>query len=116
MSKLNEYLNQIQARCDAATKGPWKYDCGNLEVERRTNRSHVCNIDFSSDKGFEAEVYPHYNGDFIAHARQDVEVLLEMVKLLKEGMEQVVNNSNSGWHTEKQYLDKLQKLLTKGDE
>mgnify|MGYP000533662365 CR=1 FL=1 len=81
MSKLEEYINKIQERCDAAKAG-----------------------------GYDEWV------NFEDQALQDVEVLLEMVKLLKEGMEQVVNNSDSGWHTEKEYLDKVQKLLTKGDE
>ena len=84
MSKLNEYLKKVGERVDAATEGPWitSYGNGGSIFGDLNNPTH------NGDNPYIGKVHEHPsyaykpNGDFIAHARQDVEVLLEMVKVL----------------------------------
>jgi len=111
--KLEKYLSKIRTRVERATKGPWKYDCGNLEIERRENRSYVC--DFSEWAGygenhqFKSEVDYHRNGDFIAHARTDVEVLLKMFEAMMFWIEDEAHYVGSG-----NFLKKLESLVPGG--
>ena len=72
---ISEYLNQVKERCDAATKSPWQYDWNRDDMVQDRYGNPVVTDEFLM------------RGDqvFIAHARQDVEVLLEIVtKALEE--------------------------------
>ena len=63
---LKQYLIQVKERSKAATPEPWKVVDGNV-LQQKTNSET-------------AECYYESDADFIAHARTDVEVLLEMVE------------------------------------
>ncbi|MFU8688418.1 hypothetical protein ACNA6I_01170 [Rossellomorea sp. FS2] len=62
-------LNAIKKRAEAATEGPWYY----TEIDRY-------HISPDIEDGAEiAEAYAEHNAVFIAHARQDVPALIELV-------------------------------------
>ena len=65
---LDERLQQIKERCDAATEGPWD-----------SVISSYCILDGKADQ---LMVFDENNKHFIAHARTDVPMLLEMVDWL----------------------------------
>jgi len=71
MSKLDKYLKEIKERCDAATEGPWGYE----------NRVGYGDIIDEEGVGIANEVLDT-DARFITHARQDVESLSKMVRIL----------------------------------
>ncbi len=81
MSKLDKYLKEVKQRCEAATEGPWEdHNWDVMEkphVVARTlwdGKSHCDgSFDIPCTKG---------NAAFVAHARQDVEALRNMVQQL----------------------------------
>ena len=80
-------LEQIELRCNAATKGPWE-----SSVE---GRDHLAGSNFIRTGGLDNDS-PDIeligatadDQDFIAHARQDVPRLLEEVRRLKRLLSQ----------------------------
>ena len=70
------YLDAVRARLTAATPGPWR-----SWIE---GRDHESGSDFIETAGEDIELMgaTHADQDFIAHARQDVELLLDEVERL----------------------------------
>jgi len=84
---LSEYLKSIKERCEAATEGPWDKNPimdlrkGGLFMHGYAgNKSPLVRCEGQSPQSL-------YNYNFIAHARTDVEVLVEMAGLLVERFE-----------------------------
>jgi len=89
-------LDEMQARCDAATPGPW---CSEIDeynghpdpdaVQRQVmagvndelRRVAICEPEHSLDGGYDKQ--PTANAAFIAHARTDMPRLIAVVKVLK---------------------------------
>lgn len=71
MSKLEQRLKKIKTRCESAT-GPWFHThvFGGEEVLHYADGRQIAAFQNAADP------------DFIAHARQDVPMLLEMVEML----------------------------------
>jgi hypothetical protein len=74
-------LRAIEARCNAATKGPWQ-----SFIE---GRDHVAGSDFIRTGGLDDQCpdielsgATHADQDFIAHARQDVPALIAEIRRL----------------------------------
>lgn len=65
----------IRARCEAATPGPWK-----LTKDGRYEDHDECRIDLPDDN---IELCRYENGEFIAHARNDIPDLLDEVERLR---------------------------------
>lgn len=107
MKTLPVYLNEVRQRADAATKGPWEswatviwspdekaVVAGASELrESETVRFTEPNVGSKNLK----EIY--CNTAFIAHARQDIETLLEIVRLQGEALEKIQNVSEARWET-----------------
>ena len=75
MSELD--LDAIRARCDAATRGPWKYDeAGYVDVGLPRSRSIAVGVEIGATA--------KSDGGFIAHARADVPALLAHIEELAE--------------------------------
>lgn len=74
MTKLEKYLKEVEARCEAATKGPWKveHEMNVVGIDKPFFVHNLINESWEKTALLDAE--------FIAHSRTDVEVLLEMVK------------------------------------
>lgn len=70
-------IEQIKARCDRATKGPW--------ISFVEGRDHTSGCSFIRTAGDDIELTGASNDDqdFIAHARQDVPALIEEISRLK---------------------------------
>ena len=79
MRNRDERLGDIRARIDAATVGPWT-----AFVEGRDHRSGSSSI---RTAGEDIELSGASTGDsgFIAHARQDLPLLLAAIQRLREG-------------------------------
>lgn len=69
-------LRDIEARCDAATTGPW--------ISFVEGRDHECGSDFIRTGGDDIELAgaTRADQDFIANARQDIPRLLREVRRL----------------------------------
>ena len=98
---LEQRLKEIRERCDAATKGPWepvKDNDGDITqiqsfanvFERQTGCDEedetyniVCNLPVEK-YGYGSAWDSKPNSSFIAHARTDVPMLLEMVEIRNE--------------------------------
>jgi hypothetical protein len=90
----NADLDAIQARCDAATPGPWSVVM--LSVDPRRDWGALCQIKPGTEKtwrrtaGEQVRTITHFEDgaskdmSFAAHARTDVPVLLAKVKRLRE--------------------------------
>jgi hypothetical protein len=94
VGKLN--LDAIQARCDAATPGPWvvntkEWTDGGAPLTERTiglpgldATARIC--DNSNRAGDVRTIYAKANAAFIAHARTDVPVLLAEVRSVRAAL------------------------------
>jgi hypothetical protein len=79
------YLNEVKKRCESATPGPWishiegrDHTSGDSVIVRGINHSEE---DLYLTGGTEADQ------DFIAHARQDIPILLEEIERLLKSLE-----------------------------
>ncbi|WP_198345208.1 hypothetical protein [Burkholderia ubonensis] len=79
----DEILNEIEARCKAATPGPW--------VSYVEGRDHESGSNFimtgpEGDRSDDIELSGATiaDQDFIAHARQDIPLLVAEIRRLKE--------------------------------
>lgn len=90
---MQERLSAIKERCENATKGPWYADIGNWQVESHCDdyyRAGVCTFSYSSrhDPNIpDSPVSEIYDGEFIAHAREDIPWLLEQLDSLRSSVE-----------------------------
>ncbi|PCE30423.1 hypothetical protein [Burkholderia ubonensis] len=80
---IDEQLNEIEARCKAATPGPWV-----SYVEERDHGSGS-NFIMTGPEGARSEDIELSGAtiadqDFIAHARQDISMLVAEVRRLKK--------------------------------
>lgn len=82
----DQEIEEIQARCAAATPGPW--------VSYFEGRDHTSGSDFimtgeANSRGPDIELSgaSRADQDFIAHARQDIPRLLREIELLKRQVE-----------------------------
>lgn len=80
-------LRAIEARANAATKGPWR---AIGPIEHPDEEGHVRNYSVEGPKFFEVDHGPispaqcKRDMDFIAHARKDVPDLLAEVRMLRK--------------------------------
>ena len=73
---LEAKLKEIKDRCDAATEGPWIF-----YPEDETDHWQLSDYQYTFFKQDDSGVpITKPEGDFIAHARTDVPMLLEMVE------------------------------------
>lgn len=91
-------LKAIRERLNAATPGPWKADCkpgdcvvwGPEGLTRETSEAYrvapvfLMNLAKGSDEPVAFDLREKANAEFIAHARTDVEELLNLVEMLME--------------------------------
>ena len=77
MIPSQEYLQEVRQRLNGATPGPW--------VSYVEGRDHTSGSSFIQTAGadIEAPGLAIADQDFIAHARQDVEILLAEVERLR---------------------------------
>ena len=68
-------LAEIEARAEAATPGPWSYECLASRNYRRRVRADHCSI-----ATIHALVHQHANGDFISSARSDIPWLVAQLR------------------------------------
>lgn len=88
-------LNEIEARANAATEGPWE-----AKSETPTMAGAVWNLRITGKPGIRMNVteWQHgmENAEFIAHARTDVPWLLEQVELRDKALEAALNEHPIG--------------------
>ena len=78
---LAAYLDAVQARCDRATPGPWVYQENSdayTHIVREASGAFMCQ--FAQDTTGKAEGVAR----FMAHARDDVPTLVQLVRELGE--------------------------------
>lgn len=83
--KLETKLKEIKERCNAATEGPWdaKYSEHMKGYENEdwilySGKRNLCSQNYYSTPG----ILKEGDAQFIAHARTDVPMLLEMINAL----------------------------------
>jgi hypothetical protein len=78
----DEYLNEIRKRCDAATASPW------ISFVEGRDHSSGENVVVRGANGTEDDLYltgaTKEDQDFIAHARQDIPLLLDEIERLRK--------------------------------
>lgn len=86
-----EKLQEIEARANAATPGPWEYipdDIGGYMVSNcKECQSIVASADYDWLCSKEYLSVSYDDADFIAHAREDIPALIEEVRRLRDGQE-----------------------------
>lgn len=70
-------LDQIKAIAAERTKGPWKYDWGNWDIENQ-NRKTLCCFDLGCRENI--TVPAHADGEFIAMAANNIDKLIAVVE------------------------------------
>ena len=103
---LDEYLKTVEKRCEAATEGPWVvvdngFD-GYIKPPEHTDQYLICGG--QRNEGYIGKDEP--NTQFIAHARTDVPVLLEMLDWLIGETRIGLNDKQ-----EKYMIEKLEALV-----
>jgi hypothetical protein len=86
-SLSSEYLEEVKKRCDASTKGPW--------IASIEGRDHPLGGETVILRGVDREEEDLYliggtvdDYDFIAHAKQDIPLLLNELARLRKLLEQ----------------------------
>jgi len=78
----DEVLNEIRESCNKATKGPW------LSLIEGRDHSSGESVIVRGKDGSEVDLYlvgaTNADQDFIAHARQDIPLLLDEIKRLRK--------------------------------
>ena len=78
---IHARLAAIQARCDAATKGPWMVDPEDFGTILASNDGGFDGYHIADVHDHDGGMFPvEHNGQFIAHARADVPALLTAVQ------------------------------------
>lgn len=75
-------LAEMRRRTDAATKGPWTVDGGGYGIPVAVNARRV-GLDGPEISGYENEWWRREDGEFVAHARQDMVRLLDEIDRLR---------------------------------
>ncbi len=84
-SLSKEYLEEVRRRCEAATPGPW--------ISYVEGRDHTSgdSVIVRGPEGSEEDLYviggTAADQDFIAHARQDIPLLLKEIERLQSLLE-----------------------------
>lgn len=92
-NKLKEWLEQEKKLLENVTPGPWKYDHGNLEIEKEDDRFGICDFgdwlhalqEYNRWNDDEDPIYPHYmhdNAEWIAHVRTSHVRAIEIIEQL----------------------------------
>ncbi|WP_090742742.1 hypothetical protein [Candidatus Nitrospira nitrosa] len=78
----DEKLEEIRLRCEAATPGPWT---SHIEGRDHSSGTSFIMTGCGGDRGNDIELSGSTDADqdFIAHARQDIPILLAEVKRLR---------------------------------
>jgi hypothetical protein len=76
MTDLKEKLLKIHKQMSPA---PWKWDCGNWEIEEETGRNHVADCHAGHEKDFMCTVDAQLNGEGLTELRN---LLPEIIKKL----------------------------------
>lgn len=78
---VTDWLDAAKARADAATGGPWKFDCdsalGSIWADVPGNREEVAQANYDSD------------GEFIAAARTDLPKALDALRAVLGELERL---------------------------
>ena len=95
-----EYLNAIKERVAKATTGPW-------DINRNSDDDvFVTDIWFDGEDGGHVEIHGDtvassiYNAEFIAHAREDVPMLIEEIEKLREALSFYAEDENYFYHAD----------------
>lgn len=129
MSKLNKYLNEIQERVEAIKDEPeWDIEPRNCcfynkDLSKLLPKSNALYLDETNQNcdHLGADLVGHLEPNrmtytvrtawFLLNARQDVEVLLKIVKHLEQGLKDLTNELGSGFHMEQDILNDLESLI-----
>lgn len=107
MKSTIEILEEIGARADAATEGPWRLDhypsgtvfvelnmLGNVDMHEESGGAHVGGP-YGNPQAISSEQYQRErsnNGNFIAHSRTDVPRMKKALELAVERLKNIANN------------------------
>lgn len=104
-----QYLEEVEARLNAAEEGPWRiFD--DIDEESGRMPYNICSIGGEHDEDCPKEgewkdnhchycigtVYEPRNGEFITHAREDVGRLLKYIKSLEKFSDQMHRAAGDG--------------------
>lgn len=76
----DEQLQEIRERAEQATPGPWRYQSWEWRIYSPPGTQ--LSLDWLAS--VEGSAIPDADGDFIAHAREDIPVLLAEVERLRK--------------------------------
>lgn len=81
-------LEPIQARCEAATPGPWGYhhEVNEVYSEQCDDESSFQMAWFAYGTVYRRMKRREHDGNFIAHAREDIPALIAEVERLRDGL------------------------------
>ena len=77
-------LEEIRARCEAATSPPWTYYAGTYGLSD-VPTAYISHPDAKKYIAF-VFVDPEENADFICHAREDIPILIAKVEKLRKAL------------------------------
>lgn len=90
-------IEDIEARLTAASPGPWFWRYGHL-VHQREVRVLDTIAEGGDHMGDDAIHISDENAEFIAHAREDIEYLVDIARAAE-----AIKHNNSGWTKDVQY-------------
>lgn len=86
MSELSKVLDEIEARCNVATPGPWRavHDDNNYEHTVLTKSAFICETTYDQQSSSMKGTAYKEDAEFIAHSRTDVERLVKALRVLTQ--------------------------------
>ena len=100
---MTDRIEEIKARCEAATKGPWEV----IEKGNSVLSHSVVTVAFDSEPQVNicSGISPRKNNsDFIAHSREDIPYLLDEIERLTKERDAAVEDCN-GYCASCKYAD-----------
>lgn len=89
---LDEWIKQVQERCDGATPGPWEakfvFGSPDLPVSVEAGEIEICAV----QEFYTEENNPTPNFSFIAHSRADLPKALRIIERMRETLKRYESN------------------------
>jgi hypothetical protein len=99
---MTSYLDEIEQRAMSATPGPWDVRCrefSNTELPRNIWANYGW---IAKTEGLSQEA----NADFIAHAREDIPILVKRLRMAIEVIRQINKCHLLGWEEMPELLER----------
>jgi len=115
-------LEKLKKMESESTPGPWKYDCGNLEIEKEDDRFGICTFDrwleslqqygiWNEGKRPDYPCHEMSNAEFICECRNALPKLIDALEIAREALTLITVRCSYPALEAQETLRKIESLL-----